>query len=173
MDYWYTQRTPGFLSHWQWITDTHKEHPVSCHIDSFSIGEIFIDVSTHEIEVHVMMSSNPFRNTALCVWYFRVPKLFVICSIGTLIISEFRPLQLKCCGVSGDVNSTDSWAIYKTKSEWYRTRESGKNTNKNISVVRIRFQPIKGLFSSLKLMMLNMKYNTGMVYWRKKIQYQK
>lgn len=115
-----------------------------------------------------MMSSNPFRNTALCVWYFRVPKLFVICSIGTLIISEFRPLQLKCCGVSGDVNSTDSWAIYKTKSEWYRTRESGKNTNKNISGVRIWFQPIKGLFSSLKLMMLNMKYNTGMVYWRKK-----
>lgn len=38
---------------------------------------------------------------------------------------DFLQTQLKCCGVSGDANSTDSWAIYKTKSEWYRIRESG------------------------------------------------
>ncbi|XP_048764372.2 CD82 antigen-like [Ostrea edulis] len=37
---------------------------------------------------------------------------------------DFLQKQLKCCGVSGDANSTDSWAIYKTKSEWYRSRES-------------------------------------------------
>ncbi|XP_062591267.1 CD151 antigen-like isoform X2 [Saccostrea cucullata] len=37
---------------------------------------------------------------------------------------DFLQKQLKCCGVSGDANSTDSWAIYKIKSEWFRTKES-------------------------------------------------
>lgn len=27
--------------------------------------------------------------------------------------------QLKCCGVTGDVNSETSWAIYKLSSDWY------------------------------------------------------
>ncbi|KAL4236390.1 CD63 antigen [Mactra antiquata] len=33
--------------------------------------------------------------------------------------------EMKCCGVTGDVNSTTSWAIYR-HSEWYKGLASGK-----------------------------------------------
>ncbi|KAJ8306561.1 hypothetical protein KUTeg_017106 [Tegillarca granosa] len=34
--------------------------------------------------------------------------------------------QLKCCGVSGGVDSTDSWAIYKLSTKWYKRFPLGK-----------------------------------------------
>ena len=29
-------------------------------------------------------------------------------------------LQLKCCGMTGDVTSNTSWAIYKLESNWFK-----------------------------------------------------
>ncbi|XP_063434051.1 CD151 antigen-like isoform X1 [Mytilus trossulus] len=34
--------------------------------------------------------------------------------------------NLECCGVHGGVNSTDSWAIYKIKSQWYKQGNNRK-----------------------------------------------
>ena len=54
--------------------------------------------------------------------------VFAVCYYLFIHICIFFLFQLKCCGVSGDANSSDSWAIYKTKSEWFKSGESGKNT---------------------------------------------
>lgn len=67
-------------------------------------------------------SYGPMLCIVFAVCYFSCRPLVYTC------MYIFFLFQLKCCGVSGDANSSDSWAIYKTKSEWFKTGESGKNT---------------------------------------------
>ncbi|KAK3090961.1 hypothetical protein FSP39_016074 [Pinctada imbricata] len=39
-------------------------------------------------------------------------------------VMDFMQKQLKCCGVTGDVNSSDSWAIYKTQTSWFKRNDT-------------------------------------------------
>ena len=73
----------------------------------------------HQYSVGICFIFRSFESLLQCTL---LPKLVFI---SLPINSEFSlTFQLKCCGVTGGINSTTSWALYRM-SEWYKGLATG------------------------------------------------
>ncbi|CAG2207491.1 unnamed protein product [Mytilus edulis] len=65
------------------------------------------------------------KKCVLVIYTVLMAIILVILLVTAILLFVFVG-QLECCGVHGGVNSTDSWAIYKIKSQWYKQGNNRK-----------------------------------------------